>query len=309
MKFKYYFLKSLFWLLSQIPFWFYHGLSSFIGYLFIKLKIYRYNAVIGNLKKAFPDKSEKEIAKIAHRFFYHFIDLLIESIKAFSISEKQIKKRWKINYNPEVQRILDEKRNLAVLLPHYGNWEWGVPSFCNMTDRNQPIGLGIYKPLKSKVMDKLMKENRTRFPGTNLIAKQNVAKEVAAHKNDHFMLGFAADQAPLNGYKAYWMEFLGIETGVFYGAENFCKKLNLVSVYAHVKKVGRSRYEVDLEVINENPKETEYGFITEKHMKLLEKDIYKNPHLWLWSHKRWKRSKPADYELKGPSEQKSQAKS
>ena len=298
MKFNYYFLKGVFWLLSIVPFWFYHGLSNLIGFLFIKFKIYRYKVVTDNLKKAFPEKSDAEIEKIAHRFFYHFIDLLVESIKAFSISEKQIKARWKINYPPEVQRLLDEKRNLAILLPHYGNWEWGVPSFCMMTDQNQPIGLGIYKPLKNKVMDKLMKENRTRFPGANLIPKQEVAKAVVKHQDDHFMLGFAADQAPANGYNAYWMEFLGIETGVFYGAEKFCKKLNLASVYAHVQKVGRSRYEVDVELINEHPNETEYGYITEKHMRLLEADIYKTPHLYLWTHKRWKRSKPADYEEK-----------
>ena len=303
MKVKYYFLKGIFWLLSIVPFWFYHGLANLIGFLFIKFKIYRYNVVIDNLTKVFPEKTEKEIEKIAHRFFYHFIDLLVESIKAFSISEKAIKERWKINYNPEVQRLLDEKRNLAIILPHYGNWEWGIPSFCMMTERNQPIGLGIYKPLKNKLMDKLMKENRTRFPGANLIPKQEVTKAVNEHKNDHFMLGFAADQAPANGYNAYWMEFLGRESGVFYGVEKFCKNLNLATVYAHVKKNGRSRYEVDVEVISEHPKETEYGFITEKHMKLLEADIHENPYLWLWTHKRWKRSKPADYDQKRPPTQ------
>jgi KDO2-lipid IV(A) lauroyltransferase len=300
-KIKYYFLKAIFWLLSIIPFWFYHGLSSFIGFLFIKLKLYRYKAVMENLKKAFPDKSEKEIKKIANKFYYHFVDLLIESIKAFSVSAKQIKKRWKVNMTPEVQKLLDEKRNLALIMPHYGNWEWGVPSLCMMTDQNQPIGLGIYKPLKNKLMDKLMKENRSRFPGANLIPKNEVSKHVAKYRDQHFMLGFAADQAPLNGYNAYWMEFLGQESGVFFGPEKFCKKLGLVPIYVHVQKRGRSKYEVDLEIITEQPKDTDYGYITERHMKLLEADIHKNPYLWLWSHKRWKRSKPADYEEKRAS--------
>ncbi|WNB18003.1 lysophospholipid acyltransferase family protein [Marivirga arenosa] len=296
MKFKYYFLKAIFWLLSIIPFWFYHGFSSLIAFIFIQFKLYRYKVVINNLKIAFPEKSDNEIKKIAHRFYYHFTDLLIESIKAFTISANQIKKRWKINVTSDIQRILDEKRNIAIIMPHYSNWEWGVPSFCMMTDRNQPIGLGIYKPLKNKLMDKIMKDNRSRFPGAKLVPKNDVSKVVNKYKNDHFMLGFAADQAPHNGYSAYWMEFLGKETGVFYGAEKFCKKLDLVPVYAHVKKLGRSKYEVDLEVISEKPKETDYGFITEKHMKLLEADIKKEPYLWLWTHKRWKRSKPADYE-------------
>jgi len=298
MKVKYYLLKALFWLLSIVPFWFYHGLSTVVGFLFMKLKLYRHKVVMDNLAKSFPEKSEKEIKKIASKFYNHFVDLLIESIKAFTLSENQVKKRWKINENPQLQKLLDEKRNLAIILPHFGNWEWGVPSFCMVTERNQPIGLGIYKPLKNKVMDKLMKENRTRFPGANLIPNKLIHKAVNQHKDKHYMIGFAADQSPANVYNSYWMTFLGLETGVFYGVENFSKKLDLVPVFAHVKKVGRSRYEIDTEILCEHPGETEYGFITEKHMRLLEADIKRTPHLWLWTHKRWKRSKPADFDQK-----------
>jgi KDO2-lipid IV(A) lauroyltransferase len=302
MKVKYYFLKATFWLLSTFPFWFYHGLSTLLGFLFLKTKIYRYKVVVDNLKKSFPEKSEKEVEEITKKFYYHFTDLLIESIKAFGFSKATIKKRYKINPNPEVQKLMDEKRNIAVILPHFANWEWAAQGINFMVERNQPLSLIMYKPLKNKVMDKLMRDNRTRFPGNHLFPKNNVMREVIAHKDEHYLLGFAADQSPANVYNSYWMEFLGRETGVFFGVEKFCKKFDLSPVYAHVSKVGRSRFEVDLELISEKPVEENFGYITEKHMRLLEADIYKNPHLWLWTHKRWKRSKPADYEQKRPRE-------
>jgi KDO2-lipid IV(A) lauroyltransferase len=300
MKVKYYFLKAIFWLLSKIPFWFYHGFSTLIGFLFFKTKVYRYKVVMDNLRKSFPNKSDNEIQDVARKFYYHFTDLLIESIKAFGFSEKDIQKRYKINHNSEVQKLLDQKRNLAIILPHFGNWEWAAQAFIFMTKKNQPLALGLYKPLKNKVMDKLMKESRTRFTGTYLFPKQNAMKEIMVHKDGHYLVGFAADQSPANPYNSYWMEFLGRETGVFYGVEKFCQTLNLAAVYAHLRKVKRSRYEIDLEVICEHPKESNYGYITESHMKILEADIYKNPHLWLWTHKRWKRNKPADYDQKRP---------
>ncbi|ADR22478.1 acetyltransferase [Marivirga tractuosa] len=303
MKVKYYFLKAIFWLLSKIPFWFYHGLSTLIGFLFIKTKIYRYKVVMDNLRKSFPEKSEKEIQKIANKFYYHFSDLLIESIKAFGFSQSTIKKRYKINPNPAVQKLLDEKQNITMILPHFANWEWAAQGFNFMVERNQPLVLIMYKPLKDKVMDKLMKDNRTRFPGNYLFPKNNATREVLAHQDEHYLLGFAADQSPANVYNSYWMNFLGRETGVFFGVEKFSKKFDLAPVYAHVKKMGRSRFEIDLEVITDSPKETPYGYITEKHMRLLEADIYKSPHLWLWTHKRWKRGKPADYEQKRPQQQ------
>ncbi|HET8861105.1 hypothetical protein [Marivirga sp.] len=303
MKVKYYFLKALFWLLSKVPFWFYHGLSSFIGFLFIRLKLYRYKVVMDNLSKSFPDKSEQEIKKIAHQFYYHFTDLIFESIKAFGFSKKTIKKRYKFNANAEVQKLMDEKKSIAFILPHFANWEWATQGVNFMVPRNQPLALIMYKPLKNQVMENLIKENRSRFPGNYLFPKNNAYREVIKHKDQHFLLGFAADQSPANVYNSYWMEFLGRDTGVFFGVEKFSKKFNLVPVYAHVKKVARSRYEVDVEVITTNPSETAYGYITEKHMKFLEADIDENPHLWLWTHKRWKRNKPADYDEKRPQEQ------
>ncbi|SMG43819.1 KDO2-lipid IV(A) lauroyltransferase [Marivirga sericea] len=302
MKAKYYFLKAVFWLLSKIPFWFYHGLSSVIAFIFIKFKLYRYKVVTDNLSKCFPEKSEAEIKKIAKQFYFHFADLLIESVKAFGFSKETIKKRYKIKPNPELQKLMDEKKNIAMILPHFANWEWAAQGINFMVERNQPLSLIMYKPLKNKVMDKLMRDNRTRFPGNHLFPKNNVMREVLAHQDDHYLLGFAADQSPANTYNSYWMQFLGRETGVFFGVEKFCQKLNLVPVYAHVKKIGRSRFEVDMEIITEEPREQAYGYITEKHMRLLEADIYKNPHLWLWTHRRWKRSKPADYEQIRPQE-------
>jgi KDO2-lipid IV(A) lauroyltransferase len=36
----------------------------------------------------------------------------------------------------------------------------------------------------------------------------------------------------------------------------------------------------------------EYGEITKAHTRLLEAEIIKVPAYWLWSHKRWKHTRP-----------------
>ena len=184
MKFKYYSLKAIFWLLSKIPFWFYHGLSRVIAFLFIYLKLYRYKVVVDNISKSFPEKSERELKKLVHKFYYHFADLLIESIKAFGFSQETIKKRYKINFNSEVQELMNRKRNIALILPHYANWEWAAQGINFMVKENQPLSLIMYKPLRNKVMDKLMKDNRTRFQGNYLFPKNDVMREVIAHQDE-----------------------------------------------------------------------------------------------------------------------------
>jgi len=270
-----------------------------LGKLFYYTGLYRGKVVMNNLKIAFPKKSEKERKSIAKQFYLHLADLLIESLKAYSLSEKDIKKRYKFNFNAEVQRLADEKKNIAIVLPHFNNWEWAPMGLGYMLEKNNPKMLIMYKTLKDPVADKVAKKTRGGdTKGVYLFPKDNLIKEVIAHKGQHYALGFAADQSPPNPYSCHWMEFLGVETGVFFGLEKFSKQQDLAVVYCHVSKKKRSYYEIEMEIISESAAKEESTYITEKHMRLLEADIYQNPAQWLWTHKRWKRKKPADFEEK-----------
>ena len=48
-----------------------------------------------NLKLVFPNKSIDELEKIEKDFYRHFADITIESIKAFGMSENQMRNRYK----------------------------------------------------------------------------------------------------------------------------------------------------------------------------------------------------------------------
>ena len=95
-----------------------------------------------------------------------------------------------------------------------------------------------------------------------------------------------------NPNNAYWMKFLNQETGVLFGAEKYAKDYNWPVVYVRIFKTKRGFYEVEYELITSNPEITSYGHITESFTKMIETDIINNPQYWLWSHKRWKHSKP-----------------
>jgi KDO2-lipid IV(A) lauroyltransferase len=250
-----------------------------------------------NLKNSFPEKSDQEVKTIQKNFYRHFCDIMVESLKAFSISEKEIKKRHKF-INPEItHKYIEGGNNLAIIAPHYNNWEWLINSLNFVREPNNPKVLVMYAVLKNPYMEKLIKKSRSRM-STIMFPKAETLRQVAKYQKEQHLLCFAADQAPLNTYNSYWMKFLNQETGVFYGPEKISQSKNYIPIYLHVNKVKRSTYEIEIEIISENPKETPYGFITEKFMGLLEKDIQKEPAYWLWTHKRWKRAKPADFEEK-----------
>ena len=79
--------------ISKLPYPLLYLFSNFLYFLLYILSGYRKKVVFKNLKKSFPDKSEKELKGIMSQFFKHLCDVIVESIKGFTISERQLKKR------------------------------------------------------------------------------------------------------------------------------------------------------------------------------------------------------------------------
>ena len=58
-----------------------------------------------------------------------------------------------------------------------------------------------------------------------------------------------------------------------------------------MNKIKDGYYTISFEVIDENPKTSKTGDITNKFFKRLEKKIKEEPNNYLWSHNRWKHKK------------------
>ena len=91
--------------------------------------------------------------------FRHFVDVFFEMIKSFTISEKEISRRLSIT-NPELLDPYYEKGQSVIFLSgHYANWEW--VSFIVEKSLNYHMSV-VYKRLKNKYFDQLMKKTRNR---------------------------------------------------------------------------------------------------------------------------------------------------
>ena len=170
---------------------------------------------------------------------------------------------------------------------HFGNWEWGGNAFS--LSCKQPLYV-IYHPLTNKQYDRLIYKMRTRF-GARLIAMNDTFREMVSRRKEVTATAFIADQTPAPE-NAYWTTFLNQDTPVFWGTERIARKLNFPIVYVSIARKNRGKYELDAEMLCENPAATSDGEISELHTRRLEKDIRKQPEIWLWSHRRWKHSRP-----------------
>lgn len=289
MKWLEYFLFRIFVNLQRItPFPLIYIKSDIVFFLMYHVFRYRKTIVTNNLKRAFPDKSEKVIRQIRRRFYRHLTDVFYETAKGMTASDKALDKRYKI-LNPEIaNQFAEKKQNVLFLATHYGNWEWGIQCF-NRQLKHQIVSL--YLPLKNKWSESYGLKKRTRS-GMKMVAIQET-KEAFKIQSDNG-LGFilAADQTPSNMARAHWVSFMGQDTPCIHGPEAYGRKLEYPLVFIDIRKVKRGHYEIQLEEMPFDPEQDAQGQLTCKYMKRLEQVLHETPEYWLWSHRRWKRKVP-----------------
>lgn len=273
------------WLVSILPFRLLYLVSDVVFVLLYYIIGYRKKTVMQNLRLVFPVKSEKEITTIRKAFYHHLSDMFLEMTKTITISESELKKRFKVTNPEEFKRLESLNKSIILIFGHYASWEWSIvlQQYINFK------GLAVYKPLANKHFDRLVKNIRSKF-NTDLIS----TKETISVINDHeargikTITGFLSDQSPRLTKDVYWGEFMGIKVPCFTGAERLAKKLDVTTAYLKVTKVKRGFYEAEVMTLAENPKEYKDYQLTDMFLAEVEKQIYEAPEYYFWTHKRWK---------------------
>ena len=277
--------------ISILPYWILYRISDLIYLLLYYVFGYRKKVVFENLRNSFPSYTQKEIKGLGKKFFKHFCDIIVESIKNFTISKNQISKRIKFS-NPEIlSEYFEQGKNVILVGGHYNNWEMPAIAVPVNNQHNHHV-VGIYKPLSNPFFNKKITSSREKF-GMRMVPMKMAKDEFNGQPHGPQMIILGGDQCPSDPKKAYWMNFLNQDTGVHFGAEKYAKEHNIPLIYVSIEKVKRGYYLVHYKLISDSPTTNyNYGELTELHTKELEKDIISSPQYWLWTHKRWKRKRP-----------------
>ncbi len=271
--------------LSILPFWFLYGLSDVLYFVLYRCLNYRKLVVRTNLENSFPHKTTQEIGQIEKAFYSHFCDLIVESIRLFSISEKELKSR-NILLNPELlDSLYSQNKSIILLGGHFNNWESGAAILSSLVKHHI---IGIYAPLSNLFFNRKILKSRERF-GMEMLSKKSVKEGFENHKHNLTATIFATDQSPTHSKYVHWTSFLNQSTAVLKGAERFAKDYDYPLVFVYIKKVKRGYYEIECQLLDDQPCKTKEGYLTETHTRWLENQIVETPQFWLWTHKRWKR--------------------
>ena len=273
------------YLFASIPFKILYLVSNIFRFLIYNLLGYRKHIVRQNIKLAYKDISKKKLKQIEKKFYTHFCDITLEAFKSLKMSENEMKKRFVFKNIEILKQFEEKKQSVIVIIGHYSSWEWMLSLGYHLSLK----GYGIYTPLMNKYFNKLVQKIRkkhncfliSRYSAIETMKKKDADGELAFY-------GFASDQSPKPKPKSYWREFLGVKVPVFMGAELIARELNFAIVYTRVNRIKRGYYEAEFELLTDNPKKTKKYEITNIFTEWLEKDIYKDPTQYLWTHNRFK---------------------
>lgn len=284
----YYLSFALWFIISLLPLWVFYRLSDGLYYLVYHVVRYRRRVVYANLRSSFPEKSEAEIERIAKDFYSFFCDYIVETLKLFSMGEKNIRKRMKFEGLDQVKEDFANGRSVSVYLGHYCNWEWISSLGLHLDEQCGQI----YHPLENATLDRLFLYMRGRFKAQSIKMDDTFLTILKWKKEGRKnIVGYIADQVPGYNNIHYWADFLHHDTPVFTGAERISKIMDTAVYYIDVERPRRGYYVARFIKIADSLNEHPVFFATEQYFRLLEKNIQRAPQYWLWSHKRWKRTR------------------
>lgn len=270
------------YLVAYLPIPIAYWVSDLLYFFVYKLFKYRVKVVRTNLSNSFPNYSNEQLLAIEKGFYSHLCDLIIETIKKLQINDRELLERTKFTNFELLNNYANKQQAVITCMGHNGNWEWiGMSAALQL--QNAPL-YTLFKPISNPYFEKLINEKIRKRGGLKLVNQKDTLRYFAKNKDICTVTNFIADQVQAPEM-ALWIKFLNQDTAAFDSFEKIAKKYNMPVLYASVTKIQRGKYEVEFVELDKNN-------IALHFYELLEKDIIKQPEIWLWSHKRWKHKKP-----------------
>ncbi|HEX3073001.1 MAG TPA: lysophospholipid acyltransferase family protein [Ignavibacteriales bacterium] len=257
-------------------------LGSFI-YHFIPI---RKKAVIENLKIAFPERTPKEIARLAKKCYQSFALTFTEIMFIPYIKEEKLKNITRFMNEDEIRRKASENKGMIMFTAHFGNWEYGALAAPFVLGRKIYV---VTKPQSNSLVSEWMDSSRARF-GNEVIHLGLNIRNVYKILTQKQLLGIVGDQrGPKEGPR---VKFFGRDAAIYTGAAAMGLKTKSTLLFMLVVRQKDLNYKVEVEEISfdnlPEGNEEQIIEICQRYFAILEKYIRKYPEQWFWMHKIWK---------------------
>jgi KDO2-lipid IV(A) lauroyltransferase len=246
-----------------------------------------------NLATAFPQRSERERRAIARRAFGHFGHLLMELLKFATLSPDAMLARVEIEGEERAKSAYAQQKGVLFVTGHFGFWE--LQALVHAV-RVEPVGV-IGRALDNPYLNRLLERIRQRT-GNTVIYRKGTMRRVMRMLQARRGVAVLIDQHIMSS-DAIYVDFFERPAATTSAIAALAMRTGAPVVPVFALPLGRGRYRMVYEHPVDPPRtdaaDTDAAVreFTQRCTDVLEMYVRRDPHLWLWMHRRWRDAAPA----------------
>ena len=285
--FEYVLLRTLCAVMNACPYCVVCLLARLAARLSFSLLRLNRKRTIERISGVFPDKSPREVKRIALGSLQNLFLTAVEMQRAHRLDRKWIERHVKDvqGYASRLKSIVDEGKGVVIMVPHSGNWymaawamaSFGVPLFAIAARQRNPY---VYAWMQRQYGERLeVLERGSAGTMREILSRLRKGKAFAILPD--LRVPYVDTEVP----------FLNGTANISHGGALFAVSAGCPIVVAIMRRVN-GKHEFDhLATLRPNPdapdRKEEARRLTREVMALLDAAIQKTPEHWFWYNKRW----------------------
>ncbi len=237
--------------------------------------------------------SKKETRRIVREVYKNLAFLLADFVQNQRTTKEAILAKVDFKNEEILYDALKSGKPLLFMGSHYGNWEL-IP-LAMAAKYDIPISV-VGKPLPSKAMNEILRENREQFD-IEMIPKRGAMKQLISAINKKRAIGILVDQHTTDR-EGIEVDFLGLKAMHTPALSLLARRYQAPILPLFITTENHDRYTITfgkpIEPIRSQDEKKDILQLTQAQADTLARQIRKRPQEWFWLHKRWK--KAIDYD-------------
>jgi len=219
--------------------------------------------------------------------FMNLLDTTLGIIQRNGMSKEEVIKNVTFEGEEIVKKYQNAGKKIIFITGHQGNWELLSQSIAIKFDLTL---VGVGRELDSKLMDRVLKENRERF-NVEMVYKKGAMKGCIKALGQNKAVGILVDQA-IHPNQSIEVNFFGQKATHTPLASILSRKFEIDLIPAFISTDDYKNYHVKIyepiRTIKTENQEEDLAKLTQLQADAMETAIKEHPNEWFWMHKRWK---------------------
>lgn len=241
-----------------------------------------------NLRRSFPDMSERQQQRLARQCMHQLVMLAIEVLFTTRLIrlDTWVKYCRLDRFAELVQLLLKRGQGVIMLTGHYGNWE--ILGYVLATLGFETTS--VARPLDNPYLNEWIMGVRER-QGQKIVGKKGATTEITDVLDRGGAVGFIADQNA--GSKGIFVDFFGRKASTYKSIGLLAMQYEVPVVIGYARRVdGRFHFSIGVQDViypgDWKSQDDPLRYITQRYTKGIEDIVRGDPGQYLWLHRRWK---------------------